>query len=169
MTARQLMQICGLTAYPPLQGDEPDQEPQDPDKAFMEELCAIDLAKLGEKPSDLLLEFPDPRAAIERAAKLRWVVGQAIAKVEPAALTSTPVTAAGFETALLWGLGEFLVKRAKEEIDLARRQALEDIRREAVELAVKAASVVVRKSLDDREHRRIASEVVSEIGTGSLA
>ena len=64
---------------------------------------------------------------------------------------------------------QVLRERAKEEIDLARRQALEDIRREAVELAVKAASVVVRKSLDDREHRRIASEVVSEIGTGSLA
>ena len=63
---------------------------------------------------------------------------------------------------------ERLRERAKEEIDLARRQALEDIRREAVELSIKVASVVVRKSLDDGEHRRIASEVVSEIGTGSL-
>jgi F-type H+-transporting ATPase subunit b len=62
-----------------------------------------------------------------------------------------------------------LRERAKEEIDLARRQAIDDIRREAVDLALKAASVVVRKSLDDREHRRIASEVVAEVGAGEVA
>jgi F-type H+-transporting ATPase subunit b len=62
-----------------------------------------------------------------------------------------------------------LRERAKQEIDLARRQAIEDIRREAVDLAIQAASVVVRKSLNDQEHRRIAEEVVAEVGTGSLA
>jgi F-type H+-transporting ATPase subunit b len=65
--------------------------------------------------------------------------------------------------------GDRLRERAKEEIDLARRQAIDDIRREAVDLALKAASVVVRRSLDEGEHRRIASEVVAEVGAGEVA
>lgn len=60
-----------------------------------------------------------------------------------------------------------LRERAKQEIDLARRQALEDIRREAVELSLRAASAVVRRSLDESEHRRIAEEIVSEVGSGA--
>lgn len=51
-------------------------------------------------------------------------------------------------------------ERALREIDLARVQALEDIRREAVGLAMAVASKVVGRSLESADHLRLANDVV---------
>jgi len=61
-------------------------------------------------------------------------------------------------------------ERAVREIELARTQALEDIRREAVTLGMAVATKVVGRSLDGEDHRRLASDVVDGLGSvGSSA
>ena len=62
--------------------------------------------------------------------------------------------------------------RALAEIDGARTQALEDIRKEAVGLGLAAATKVVGRSLDDADHQRLAAEVVAgltAVGSGTGA
>jgi F-type H+-transporting ATPase subunit b len=55
--------------------------------------------------------------------------------------------------------------KARRDIELARNQALQDIRREAVTLGIAVAGKVVGRSVDDADQRRIASEVVSGLTT----
>ena len=50
--------------------------------------------------------------------------------------------------------------KARRDIESARNQALQDIRREAVDLGLAAATRVVGRSLDGNDQRRIAEEVV---------
>ncbi len=56
---------------------------------------------------------------------------------------------------------EFLA-RARSEIDQERRQAVADLRRQVADLAIMAASRVIRRSLDPKDHARIIDEVLSE-------
>jgi F-type H+-transporting ATPase subunit b len=53
-----------------------------------------------------------------------------------------------------------IATKAKRDIQVAHQQALQDIRREAVELGLAAASRVVGRSLDGQDQRRIAEQVV---------
>lgn len=50
--------------------------------------------------------------------------------------------------------------RAVKDIELARRQALEDIRKEAVGLGMAIATKVVGRSMEGDDQRRLASDVV---------
>jgi F-type H+-transporting ATPase subunit b len=54
-------------------------------------------------------------------------------------------------------------EKARKEIDLAKAQALLEIRREAVGLGLAIAGKVVGKSLDDADRRRLAQEVVDDL------
>jgi len=56
-----------------------------------------------------------------------------------------------------------LVERAKKEIDLQTKKALEEIRRETVDLTIIAASRVLQRSVDDEDHRRLTADVIAEI------
>jgi F-type H+-transporting ATPase subunit b len=56
-----------------------------------------------------------------------------------------------------------LVDRAKKEIDLQTKKALEEIRRETVDLTIIAASQVLQRSIDDEDHRRLTADVIEEI------
>lgn len=60
-----------------------------------------------------------------------------------------------------------VAEKALKEIDLAKGQALQDIRREAVGIGLSIAGKVVGRSLDGADQRRIADEVVSDIGSVS--
>jgi F-type H+-transporting ATPase subunit b len=65
---------------------------------------------------------------------------------------------------------EQLVDRAKDEINLARRQALEEIRERAVDLAISAAGAVLEKNVDEEDNRRLAANVIQMVSkekTGS--
>lgn len=62
------------------------------------------------------------------------------------------------------GEADALVERAKREIDSSRLQALEDIRREAVTLGLSVAGRVVERSLDGDDHKRLAEQVLAEVG-----
>jgi F-type H+-transporting ATPase subunit b len=56
------------------------------------------------------------------------------------------------------------VDRAKREIELETKKALDEIRRETVDLTIMAASQVIGRSLEDEDHRRLTSEVIEEMG-----
>jgi len=58
-----------------------------------------------------------------------------------------------------------MAEKARRDIELARNQAVQDIRREAVNLGLAVAGKVVGRSVDGADQRRIASEVVSGLTT----
>jgi len=55
--------------------------------------------------------------------------------------------------------------KARRDIELARQQAVQDIRREVVTLGVAVAGKVVGRSLDGDDQRRLANEVVGNLTT----
>jgi len=56
-----------------------------------------------------------------------------------------------------------IAEKARREIELAKSQALEDIRRESVAMGLAVASRVVGRSLDGNDQQRIAEEVVGSL------
>ena len=58
---------------------------------------------------------------------------------------------------------EEIVTRGKNEIELEREKAISEIRKHAVDLSLNAASKIVRKSLTDEDHKRIALEAIQDI------
>ena len=62
---------------------------------------------------------------------------------------------------------EELLARAKREIEDERARAVDSLRREAVDLAVAAASKLVEKRLDTQEDRRIVTEFLSHVEKGA--
>ncbi len=62
------------------------------------------------------------------------------------------------------GEQEELLERARKEIDRERDQALEAIRREAVELSVAAAAKLVERRLDSEADRRLVTDFIERVG-----
>lgn len=58
---------------------------------------------------------------------------------------------------------ERTVERARRQIELETEQALQTIRSQAADLALRAAEKVIERSLTDDDHRRLAREAVSEL------
>jgi len=56
-----------------------------------------------------------------------------------------------------------VVRHASEEIDAARKAAIEEIAALGAELATAAASSIIRKELSPEDHRRIVAESLEEI------
>ncbi|HEX5011956.1 MAG TPA: F0F1 ATP synthase subunit B [Planctomycetota bacterium] len=54
-------------------------------------------------------------------------------------------------------------EKARRDIELAKNQAVADIRREAVSLGLAVAGKVVGRSLDDADRRRLAQEVIDDL------
>lgn len=59
-----------------------------------------------------------------------------------------------------------LVAGARADIQRERERAVETVRREAVDLALAAASKLVSRRMDAEQDRRIVEEFLSEAGTG---
>ncbi len=57
--------------------------------------------------------------------------------------------------------------KARHDIELAKNQALQDIRKEAVNLGLAVAGKVVGRSLDGADQRRIADDVLAGLSTVS--
>lgn len=55
------------------------------------------------------------------------------------------------------------LQRAREEIAREREHAIAELRREVADLAITAASQVVRRSLDGDDQRRLVEEALSEV------
>lgn len=62
---------------------------------------------------------------------------------------------------------EEMLARAKREIEDERTRAVDSLRREAVDLAVAAASNLLGKRLDAQEDRRIVTEFLSHVDKGA--
>jgi len=66
--------------------------------------------------------------------------------------------------------GDRLVERARSEIERERDRVFQELREQVADLAVSAASRVVRRSLDDSTHRELVREFLAgEDGDGALA
>ena len=65
--------------------------------------------------------------------------------------------------------GEML-DRAKRDIEAEKNAAIADLRREAVDLAIKGASKVIEKNLDDAQNRKLIESYLASVGNqGSLS
>ncbi|HET9441272.1 MAG TPA: F0F1 ATP synthase subunit B [Longimicrobiales bacterium] len=62
---------------------------------------------------------------------------------------------------------EEMLARTRREIDDERARAIESLRREAVDLAIAAASKLVEKRVDAQEDRRIVTEFLAHIDKGA--
>lgn len=56
-----------------------------------------------------------------------------------------------------------MLERARSEIEREKNQAIADMRREAIELAIAGASKVIEKNLDDQANRKIVESFLSSI------
>ena len=59
--------------------------------------------------------------------------------------------------------GAAATEKARRDIELAKNQAVADLRREAVGLGLAVAGKVVGRSLDDADRRRLAQEVIDDL------
>ncbi len=58
-----------------------------------------------------------------------------------------------------------LLERARRDIQAEKGKALEELRREAVDLALAGASKVIEKNLDDAQNRKLVESYLASIGT----
>jgi F-type H+-transporting ATPase subunit b len=61
-----------------------------------------------------------------------------------------------------------LLERARTEIDMERKRAIADLRREAVDLALAGASKVVEQNLDDQTNRRLVESFLATVPVGAI-
>lgn len=61
--------------------------------------------------------------------------------------------------------GEGLLERAKAEIRAEEQRAINHVRKEAVDIALQAASRLIQKSLETPDHRRMVEDFISQLGT----
>ena len=62
---------------------------------------------------------------------------------------------------------ESMLNRAKQEIEAERDRAVASLRAEAVDLSLAAASRLIGEKLDDDANRKLVTEYLESIGTGS--
>ena len=93
------------------------------------------------------------------------------AKVEAQALIAEGKSAADKVRAELIerarGEGDALIQRARTEIERERTQAIDSLRREAVELAIAAAARLTGQRLGSEEDRRLVTDFLGTIETGA--
>ena len=58
---------------------------------------------------------------------------------------------------------EELLERARRDIEAERAVALDSVRRDAVELSIRAAEKLVRRNLDAEDNRRLVREYLAEV------
>ncbi len=58
-----------------------------------------------------------------------------------------------------------LLERARRDIDAEKGKAIDELRREAVDLAIAGASKVIEKNLDDAQNRKLVEGYLASIGT----
>jgi F-type H+-transporting ATPase subunit b len=63
--------------------------------------------------------------------------------------------------------GDALIERARGDIAREREQAIDSLRREAVELAIAAASKLVAQRLDSAGDRKIVEDFLTTVGTNT--
>jgi F-type H+-transporting ATPase subunit b len=64
---------------------------------------------------------------------------------------------------------EELVSAARRDIEMETRRSLERIRKEVADLTVLATEKVTRKSLDDKDHKRLIDDALKEVDFSALS
>ncbi len=62
--------------------------------------------------------------------------------------------------------GDAMVERARESIEREKDAALEELRKESVDLALAAAAKLVQASLDEKKDRELVMGFIEELGSG---
>jgi F-type H+-transporting ATPase subunit b len=57
-----------------------------------------------------------------------------------------------------------IVKRAQEEIEFQKEKALTELKERIAELTIMAASKVIEKSLDKKDHEQLLDQYISKVG-----
>lgn len=57
-----------------------------------------------------------------------------------------------------------MLERARRDIETEKKNAIADLRREAIDLAITGASKVIGKNLDDTTNRKLVSDFLSTVG-----
>ena len=60
-----------------------------------------------------------------------------------------------------------VMERARQEIETERQQAMVELRRDTVNLAVRSASKVIEKNLDDETNRRVVESFLASLEPAS--
>jgi F-type H+-transporting ATPase subunit b len=60
---------------------------------------------------------------------------------------------------------EEMMERARRDIEAEKAKAIDEIRREAIDLALAGASKVIEKNLDDAQNRKLVESYLASIGT----
>ena len=60
---------------------------------------------------------------------------------------------------------EEMMERARRDIEAEKSKAIDEIRREAIDLALAGASKVIEKNLDDAQNRKLVESYLASIGT----
>jgi len=58
-----------------------------------------------------------------------------------------------------------LIQRAKSEIDRERQKAVDGIRDQVVKISLKAAERIIKKMINERDHRELIQQAISDIDT----
>ena len=110
-------------------------------------------------------ELEAKRAAAETEAKLKEAYAKADRIVEETRARGEKLSKE-LEAEARSGADKLLA-RAREEIALAKDQAVEEMRAQAVDLALEAAGTVLGKSMDQDDHRRLARQAVDLMKRGA--
>ncbi len=62
--------------------------------------------------------------------------------------------------------GDAMIERAVESIEREKDAALEELRKESVDLALAAAAKLVQESLDEKKDRELVMGFIEELGSG---
>ena len=127
------------------------------------------LAKMSERTEAIRKSLEEAQLARAEAAKQQQENAERLraAHTEAAAIRAAALKEAGEEQRKLVEAARVeatrLVESARAQMETDIRRAREELRREVSDLAIEVAEKLVRKSLDDADHRRIVAEAVSQL------
>lgn len=127
------------------------------------------LAKMSERTDAIRKSLEEAQHARAEATKQQQenVERLRAAHAEAAAIRAAALKEAAEEQRKLVeaarGEAARLVESARAQMETDIRRAREELRREVSDLAIEVAEKLIRKSLDDADHRRIVAEAVSQL------
>jgi F-type H+-transporting ATPase subunit b len=127
------------------------------------------LAKMSERTEAIRKSLDEAQQARAEAAKQQQENAERLraAHAEAAAIRAAALKEAADEQRKLVDAARAeatrLVESARAQMEADIRRAREELRREVSDLAINVAEKLIRKSLDDADHRRIVAEAVSQL------
>src|SRR5689334_3569070 len=112
-------------------------------------------AKVREEADELLREYR------ERLADARGQADEIVARARRTAETAEQETLAEARTKR-----EEMMEQTRRDIEAETRRAIQQIRAEVADLTVLATEKVTRKTLDDRDQKRLVEEALAELEIG---